>query len=230
MSKSLKYKCIVLDQDDTTVDSTPSVHYKSYQLFMSKYRKDSPIFTLEEWYKILWDVNTTQFFNDVLCLSNDEKKEIYQEWINCYTNSRIEMFPGILDFLKEYRSLGGIIIVCTHGQATVIKDFYEKYTNGAFLPDDIYGFDPTHPELCKPYPYPIECVLQKYRLTKQDIVVVDDLSHGLLMAKNAGVDSIGALYGKGHQLVADRIKELSKTTVDSVAELKSKVILLSSAL
>ena len=34
----LKYKCLVLDHDDTVVDSTASIHYPSFLAYVAEYR------------------------------------------------------------------------------------------------------------------------------------------------------------------------------------------------
>ena len=33
---NLRYKCIVIDHDDTTINSTPLIHYQSYVNYMKK--------------------------------------------------------------------------------------------------------------------------------------------------------------------------------------------------
>ena len=38
----LKYPCLVLDHDDTTVNSTATVHYPAFVEFMKIYRPDLP--------------------------------------------------------------------------------------------------------------------------------------------------------------------------------------------
>ncbi|EDR27706.1 hypothetical protein EDI_290990 [Entamoeba dispar SAW760] len=195
---SLRYKCIVLDHDDTTVNSTPKVHYLSYQQFMKKYRPTDRIIKLEN---------------------------ISFEWRECYKKYTPIMFNGFWEFLKEFKRRGGIICICSHGLKQVIEDFYQNYNEGKIIPDSIYGYDSKHPEYCKPFTFPIEDILHKFHLQKKDVVVIDDLSHGLIMAKKSGVDSIGTVYGEGHDLIKPKITAISKKVVSSVEELKNYILL-----
>ena len=50
----------------------------------------------------------------------------------------------------------------------------------------------------------------KYNLQCEDICVIDDLYPGLKMAVDAKVDPLGVMYGKGHELVENKMKEMCK--------------------
>ena len=40
MSKELKYPCLILDHDDTTVNSTATVHHPGFVEYMKKHHPD----------------------------------------------------------------------------------------------------------------------------------------------------------------------------------------------
>ncbi|EAL51181.2 hypothetical protein EHI_050370 [Entamoeba histolytica HM-1:IMSS] len=192
---------------------------------MKKYRPEDQIISLEEWYKVLWDHTTMQLLIDILKLTDEELEKISFEWRECYKKYKPIMFNGFWEFLEEFKRRGGIICICSHGLKQVIEDFYQSYNEGEIIPDSIYGYDSKHPEYCKPFTFPIEDILQKFHLQKKDIVVIDDLSYGLIMAKNSGVDSIGTVYGEGHDLIKPKITAISKKVVSSVEELKNYILL-----
>ena len=223
--KQLQYKCIVLDHDDTTVNTTPLIHYQSYINFMNKYKPNSPQITLQQWYVEMWDKNLFQFLSDYMKLNETEMKQISEEWMKLHKTIPIQMFEGFYELMTEYKQLGGIVCICSHSQQKVIQQFYDSYRDGILQPDCIFGLEKNEIEKCKPYTYPIEEIMRKYQLEKKDIVVIDDLYHGLEMARRSGVDAIGTLYGIGHELVEKLIKEMTSIVVHSIDELRSLLII-----
>ena len=69
------------------------------------------------------------------------------------------------------------------------------------VPDLIYGWDPD-PARRKPSPYPVEQILQALELQPGQVLVVDDLKPGVLMAQAAGVAVAAA--GWAHAIPAIR--------------------------
>ena len=216
----LKYKCIVIDHDDTAFDSTPVVHYPAYLRFcetdIMKAKEGYEVLTLQGWYRMLWDWVFEEYLSKGMKLTKEEERIEYQMWREYTTQCHPKPFPGFIEMLKEYKEKGGIIVVCSHSHAEDVKRHYEEYD---FVVDDIFGGVRGHPELCKPFTYPIDTIKQKYGLKNDDICVIDDLSPGFQMAKNAGVDAIGVLYGEGHELIEKDIKEMCKYIFHSVKEL-----------
>ncbi len=45
----MKYKCIILDHDDTAVDSTADIHYPAHLETMRVLRPDDDIISLDQW-------------------------------------------------------------------------------------------------------------------------------------------------------------------------------------
>ncbi|EDR26699.1 hypothetical protein EDI_272160 [Entamoeba dispar SAW760] len=216
----IRYKCIVIDHDDTTVDSTPSIHYPAYLDFANSVMKgrDYKILSLQEWYRMLWDYDYFEYIRDVMKLNKEEQDLEYKLWLEYTATRHPQMFPGFLEMLIEYKKQGGIVCVCSHSHAKDIKRHYEEHN---FIPDEIFGSVRGHPELCKPYTYPIDTIKEKYHLKPSEIVVIDDLAPGFTMAKSAGVDAIGVLYGEGHELVEDDIKKVCKYVFNTVSDLSN---------
>ncbi|KAL7719104.1 Phosphoglycolate phosphatase [Entamoeba marina] len=218
---ALRYKCIVIDHDDTTVDSTPSIHHPAYLEFCKEHKPELTPLTLAEWYQMLWEYNYLDYTKNVMKLTSEEQEMEFKHWISYVAKRKPVMFDGFLDMLTEFRKRGGIICVCSHSQETSIRRHYEELTNGQFEPDMVFGYVREHPEMCKPHTYPIETIKTKYTLDNKDILVVDDLYPGIEMAQTAKVDCVGVTYGKGHELIYDRLKNSCKFIFESVESLKN---------
>lgn len=166
---------------------------------------------------MLWDYpDYIDFVKDVMKLPPDLQKVEFQEWQKDTATFSPKLFPGFLDMLKEYRKRGGIICVCSHSQAHDIERHYMEF---GFIPDEIFGYVIGHPEMCKPFTYPIDTIKAKYNLQSSDIAVIDDLYPGLKMAIDSGADPIGVMYGQGHELVKDDLVKICKRTFTTVSQL-----------
>ncbi|ELP89278.1 hypothetical protein EIN_487900 [Entamoeba invadens IP1] len=177
--------------------------------------------TLQKWYLMLWESDFGTYQHEVMGLSYEEMKHEIDMWVEYSKQHSPPFFEGIIDFLSSYKKLGGIIAVCSHSRAVVIEGHYQMV---GMKPDIIYGSVHGHPELCKPNTFPIDDLKIKYNLVSSDILVIDDLSPGFVMAKKSGVDAVGVLYGNGHELIEHYIKENTLKTFETVKELEDFVI------
>ncbi len=180
----MKYRCLILDHDDTIVDSTRNVHYPSFCEYNRLYHPELS-FTLEEYVNYNFDPGVIPFFKEY-CHYTDEELKIEQEFWNEYSTKHVsKAFDGIKEILDEFKRKGGIITVISHSfEHNIIKDY--KY-NGLPDPEVIYGWDQPMEER-KPSPVPVLKIMEKYNLDKKDILILDDLKPGYTMARSAGVD------------------------------------------
>ena len=75
----MKYKCLVFDHDDTTVNSTATIHYPSFVEYMKKYHPEIN-YTLEEYVKYNFYPGVLEFFKDMCGLSDEEMKAEERFW------------------------------------------------------------------------------------------------------------------------------------------------------
>ncbi len=217
----MKFSCLVLDHDDTAVDSTPDIHYPSYIHMMEALRPGSPILTLDEWYSVNFDPGIAEFLSKELGLSDEEMKIQFSMWQN-YTRNRIpRFFDGFIQFLKRFRSNGGIIAKVSHSEKEIIEKHYKHYT-GEVFPDVIFGWDHDK-EKRKPSTYPITQILQQFNVSKEDLLIVDDLKPGVIMAKNSGVKIAGVGWSHQVPLIRDYMKRECDFYVKSIQELETIV-------
>ena len=71
----LKYPCLVMDHDDTTVDSTATVHYPCFVEYMKIYHPDK-ILTLEEYFRYNFHPGVVPMFTEICGMTLEE---LYEE-------------------------------------------------------------------------------------------------------------------------------------------------------
>ena len=195
---NLRYSCLILDHDDTAVDSTSEIHYPAHVEVMRRLRPDNTPVSLENWFRKNFDPGIMNFLRQELDFNDDEIEVEFEVWREYTAGITPEFFPGFLDIIREFRNRGGIVTVVSHSEADTIRRHYETATNGnVFLPDTIHGWT-MEAEKRKPNPYPVHEILREYNLSSEDVLVVDDLKPGVEMAKAAGVPIAAA--GWSHQI------------------------------
>ncbi len=213
----LKYKCLVLDHDDTVVQSEKTIGFPCFVQTMAKLRPDVQL-SLDEYVR---DCQSMGFYD--LCrikygFSEEDMQLEYVDW-KAYIHSHIpEPFPGIGAVIRKQKENGGIVCVVSHSTAQIITRDYQ--THFGILPDDIYACEyPEHQQ--KPHPYPLHAIMQKYSLQPHELLVLDDSKIGYDMAAAAGVPTAFAAWGKeGYQDVIDQLRGLCDLTFKTPHELE----------
>lgn len=184
----LKYKCLVFDHDDTTVNSSANIHYPCFVEFMKIHRPNLRI-TLHEFMLYNFDPGVIPFFTDI-CGLNEEELLLEQNFWEEFARQHVaDAFPGIKEIMEMQKAQGGLIAVVSHSFADNILRDYEH--NDLPVPDEIFGWEQPVEER-KPAPVPIQKLMAKYDLQASDILVIDDLKPGLDMARAVGVDFCAA--------------------------------------
>lgn len=219
----MKYRCLIIDHDDTTVDSTPSIHYLAHQEQMKRIGRESQTSTLEEWFKVNFDPGFSIYIDSVLKLSDEEKRICYEIWREFTTVLTPPFFEGMLSLLNEFRKEGGIIAVVSHSEADIIRSHYEKQQEfPGFLPDRIIGWT-GDPEKQKPHTWPVDQIRKQFGLEKEEILVIDDLRPGITMANRAGVDSVGVGWSHNIQVIREGIIDQCTYFIYSINELRNLI-------
>ncbi len=186
----MRYKCLVFDHDDTTVNSTAKIHYPSFVEFMNIHRP-GVFYTLEEYVKYNFHPGVIEFFSDICGLSQKELELEQDFWFDFARSHVADAFAGIKEIMEMQRSEGGIISVISHSfSENILKDY--RY-NGLPEPDEIFGWEQPREER-KPSPVPVNRIMDKYGLRPDEILIIDDLKPGLDMARAAGVPFAAACW------------------------------------
>ena len=157
-----------------------------------------------------------EFFEHEVGLSEREMKEEEVYWTDFVARFIPDAYEGMRELLEDYRRAGGIIAVTSHSFSHYIRRDYEH--NALPMPDVIYGWE-LEREKRKPRPFALFDLMEKYGLSPDEMLVVDDLKPGLDMAHAAGVpfaavgwayqvDEIRAYMQKNAEFYLDRVAQL----------------------
>jgi len=188
----MKYKCLVLDHDDTMVKSTPNMHFPSFLETLKELRPGYKM-TLEDFFEKSFDPGFFKLCTDILKYDENEMKIQYEIWHKNTSKVTPEFFKNALEAIETFKKRGGLVTIVSHSSVEMIKRHYKEKTN--IIPDMIFGFDSKY---MKPNSWPLNEIMKKYNLKANEIVVIDDLKPGYDMAKAKNVDFLWA--GWSHKI------------------------------
>ena len=188
----LKYPCLVLDHDDTVVQSEATVNYPFFVEWLKKYHPGASI-TLNKYINGCFDPGYIEMCRQWFGFSEEELAEEYAQWKQ-YIKTKIPVpYPGIERIIRRQNEEGGILCVISQSAQSNISRDYEAHFG--LQPEEIYGWDLTA-EHRKPSPWALEQIMEKYRLSPADIFIVDDMKPACQMARAAGVEIGFAGWGR----------------------------------
>lgn len=203
MTETTKCKALILDHDDTVVDSTSKIHYPAHVAYMKKIRPGYTPVDLETWFLKNFSPGIFSFMKDELKLSVEEIREESLFWQNICLEKVPPFYEGIPEILRKFRESGGIVAVVSHSMENIIRRDYETID---FQPDMIFGWNDS-PSKRKPSIWPVEQIAKRFGLEKDDMILVDDLKPGMEMAVNAGIRSYYAAWSHNVPQIRDYMKK-----------------------
>lgn len=212
----LKYPCLVLDHDDTVVQSEATITYPCFCKTMAVIRPELSV-TQKEYARGCSELGFVEMCKQWYAFTQKELDDEYLFWKE-YSKTHIPApAPGMDEIIRKQKALGGNIFVVSHSAEEMILRDYKELFN--IIPDGIYGCDAPISEQ-KPNPHPILDIIKKYGYKPQEILVVDDMKPGLEMARSAGVKiAFAGWERKDFPAIYDEMKVLCDFTFDSTAEL-----------
>ncbi|QEN04659.1 hydrolase [Thiospirochaeta perfilievii] len=201
----MKYKCLILDHDDTAVHSTADIHYPAHLETMEVLRPGQKVISLDEWFLKNFHPGIMEYMKGELGFSQEEIMEEYKIWQDYVETRHPEFYPGFLDIIRDFKKKGGRIAVVSHSNKDIIKRDYERAGAGD-IPEMIFGWDIDESKR-KPAPFPVEEILKEFDLKSEECLIIDDLKPAVIMGQSTGVHVAGA--GWGHQIpeIVDYMKE-----------------------
>lgn len=189
----MRYKCIVLDHDDTVVASEASVNYPCFLKVLERFRPGQFMELNEFTYNCFIHDGFPDFMRSKYQFTDWELKEEFLMWQD-YAKTRIPpAYAGIREIVLEQKKRGGLVCVSSHsGLSNILRDYK---THFGVEPDAVYSWD-MPAETRKPAPYSLLKIMEKYSLEPKDLLMIDDLKPGYDMAKKAGVDFAFAGWGR----------------------------------
>lgn len=214
----MKYKCLVLDHDDTVVKSTDQIHYPAFCHTLKILRPEQPI-SEPDFKEACAFPGFLPLCTDTYGFTKEELDFELQDWLTFVENKIPDAHEGFKETLRAYRKAGGMICVVSHSaQALIERDYLHHF---GFIPDMIY--DLTYPQQ-KPSPAPLLDIMEQTELAPKEILVVDDLPVGKEMAHTAGADFVFAVWSNTAPSVYRQMEEEKVPTANTPTELFEKFI------
>ena len=213
----LKYKCLVLDHDDTVVQTLKTLSYPFFCLELEQFRPGKTI-TLEDY---VLECNRRGFLDmcrECFGFTDEELALEHRQWMDYIMENIPDYFPGIERIIRRQKEEGGLLCVVSHSNyENIIRDYRHHF---GMEPDAVYGFDrPPHQR--KPNPWPLEDIMERFCLKPEEILVVDDMKLACMMAKPLGVAVAYAGWDDmGVPEVRAEMQRICDFSFDSIAELE----------
>ncbi len=213
----MKYRCLVLDHDDTVVRSAQTVNYPALIESLHRTHPDRDI-SFEEFTRMCFLHNFTGMCRLSLGLTDAETQGQFEDW-KVYVRTHIPpAYEGFDRLLHRWRAAGGLVCVSSHSSVeNITRDFRANFD---FLPDQIYSFE-LPPEQRKPAPFALLDIMRRYHLRPDELLMVDDMKNGNDMAHAAGVDFAAAGWSHTDPMIVDYMRQNSDRYFTSVAELEA---------
>ncbi len=213
----MKYKCLILDHDDTVVKSTPDIHYPSFADALKTLRPEIDILCLDEFVQYCFEPGFSALCKDIMKFTQEEQEYQYKIWKNYVNENSPDFYPGFPEIIKRYKMSGGIICVVSHSESEQIIRDYTLHCG--IIPDLIFGWE-LEEHKRKPNSYPIIEIMKRFNLSNNEMLVLDDLKPGLDMARNCNVDFAAAGWSHTVPEIETYMRNNSDYYFSTVDELK----------
>ncbi|MGL1957521.1 MAG: HAD-IA family hydrolase [Colwellia sp.] len=212
------YKLVIFDWDGTLMDSIGRI--------VSSMRSAAKICLLE--------VPTHQQVKDIIGLSlpkafeilfpnmtSEQKKIMVAQYRYQYVegdNTSISLFDNALNLLTALKENNKKLAVATGKARAGLQRVFDSTQTEHFF----HASRCADEALSKPDPQMLLSLLEEFKLSPDQAVMIGDTSHDLKMAQAAGIDSIGITLG-AHS--ANVLKQYNpKAVIDSLSELQQLLI------
>lgn len=212
----MKYKCLVLDHDDTVVNSSQSIHYPAFLDTLRTLRPNTEALSFEDFNHHCFVYGFYHLCKERYSFTNEEMEIEYRIWKSHTQAKQADPFEGFREILHKFKMNGGKIVVVSYSESTEIKrDYLDHF---GFEPDLIFAHDHGKDKL-KPNPYPILETIKIFEIDTKEILVIDDMPVGYEMAENANVEFIWAQWAYFDQRLNDLILRTNKTSLRTLNDL-----------
>lgn len=216
----LRYRCILIDHDDTAVDSTAAVHYPAHLEALRVLRPERTPPTVEQWLLRNFHPGIMEYLVDELGMSKAELAVEFEIWRSFTTGRTPSFYPGFLDLLADYRRAGGRVAVISYSERDTIERHYRAAGDPPFVPDLIFGWDEDERKR-KPNPWPVQEALRLLECDPSEALIVDDLKPGILLSQASGVDFAAAGWGHRVPEIESYMRANSSVYCESVEDLRA---------
>lgn len=213
----LKYPCLVLDHDDTVVQTDKTLGYPFFCEILKEFRPGEEI-SLTDYVRDCHNYGFSEMCKRRWQFTDAEQKNEYRRWMDYIKVHIPAPYPGIGDVIRRQKENGGLVCVASHSSIENITRDYN--THFGIQPDAIYGFDLPKDQR-KPSSWALEDIMRRYDLSPEDILVVDDMKLGWMMANPLGIEIAFAAWSKADfPELSEEMKSLCNYTFDTTKKLE----------
>ena len=179
----LRYPCLVLDHDDTVVQTERAIGYPYFLDYLRSIRPGTSL-TFREYVHLFHNAVFPDVCREKWQFTEEEQAEEYANWQVYRRKVVAPLFPGIGEVIRRQKEAGGLVcVVSLSDREDVLHDYRHHF---GFQPDGVYGKElPRHRR--KPNPWPVRDIMEKFGLKPEELLMVDDMPLGCHMAREAGV-------------------------------------------
>ena len=160
-----RYRCLVLDHDDTVVRSAETVNYPA---LVENLRLTYPerIISFAEFNRLCFEHGYAGMCRTALHLTEEEIDAGFECW-KVYVRTHIPpAYEGFDTLLHRFRREGGLICVSSHSSVENISRDYER--NFGFQPDAVYAWELGEARR-KPNPYSLQDIMRRFSLRPEEL-------------------------------------------------------------
>ena len=213
----LRFPCLVLDHDDTVVQTERSIGYPYFRDYIEKIRPGHTLCFSE----YVRDCNNMIFAD--MCREKWQmtEEELLEEYTGWKAYSRLHtppICPGMDRVIHRQKELGGMVFVASLSTREIIeRDFLHHF---GFLPDGIYDYD-LPADKRKPHTYALIDIMERYGFASEEMLMVDDMKLGWQMANSIGVATAFAGWSKAEfPEMTEEMRRICDFSFDSAKELE----------
>ena len=158
---------------------------------------------------------------DIFKFNKEEMDYQVEYWQECIIQHSPDIFEGIKELLWDFVNEGGKIFVVSHSMARDIIRHYKEH--GLPTPEHVYGWEYEEAKR-KPSTWPVEDIIKNYGFKREEIIMVDDLKPGKLMADNSGIKFAAAGWAHSIPEIVNYMKSECDIYCGSISNLR-KILL-----
>ena len=211
-----KYRCLVLDHDDTVVQSMKTMSYPFWCMELEIFRPGQTM-TFEEYVLECHRRGFAGLCQDCFQFTDEELKKEHKMWMEYVMTHTPDPYPGMDAVIQRQKQEGGLICVVSHSHVdNILRDYRTHFD---IKPDAVYGWE-LPPEKRKPNPYPLLDIMQRYNLKPDEILVVDDMKLACQMADPLSIRvAYSGWNGLGIQEIDEEMKSMCTYSFESTEKL-----------
>ena len=188
----LKYKCLVMDHDDTVVQSERTLGYPYFIEFLSRVRSGVTL-DFDEYVRGCYEMPFPDMCRAKWNFTDEELQLEWEGWKEYLRTHIPAPCQGIEEVLLRQKDEGGLVcVVSLSGESVILRDYRALFD---MEPDAVYGWDLPR-EKKKPNVYALQDIMARFELKPSDILIVDDAKLAWKMADDAGIEIAFAAWSK----------------------------------